>query len=323
MGHLGGAFAVGQAAARQRSASRSRLPRHLVPRAHGRAGLRHQGRLLARRRPAIVLGHNASIGWGFTTTNLDSQDLFIERIDPTDPNRYITPDGARPFAVREETINVLWGEPVHLRVRNTRHGVVIDDFIGRPDDLSTDGPCARAAGHRARRRRHYHRGADMRLAWRRTGTSSWPAGRKVVSPMQNIVYADTAGNIGLIAPARVPIRRKGDGSMPQPGWTGEYDWAGFVPFDELPQPTTRRAASSSTPTPVWCPTTTATSSAATGRAPYRQRRANALLREVERHPVYGMIADPGRQPLARRRRDPAGAAQRQAAQSARAARSTS
>ena len=59
--------------------------------------------------PAVVLGHNGTIGWGFTTTNLDSQDLFIERIDPTDPNRYITPDGARPFGVREETINVAVG----------------------------------------------------------------------------------------------------------------------------------------------------------------------------------------------------------------------
>ena len=51
----------------------------------------------------------APIGWGFTTTNLDSQDLFIERIDPTDPSRYITPDGARPFVMRDETINVLLG----------------------------------------------------------------------------------------------------------------------------------------------------------------------------------------------------------------------
>ena len=56
-----------------------------------------------------MLGHNGTIGWGFTTTNLDSQDLFIERIDPTDPNRYITPDGARPFGVRDETINVAVG----------------------------------------------------------------------------------------------------------------------------------------------------------------------------------------------------------------------
>src|SRR6185503_11352110 len=89
--------------------------------------------------PAVVLGHNGTIGWGFTTTNLDSQDLFIERVDPTDPNRYITPDGPRPFGVREETITVRWGEPVTMRVRETRHGPVIDDFIRRSDDLTAQG----------------------------------------------------------------------------------------------------------------------------------------------------------------------------------------
>ena len=93
--------------------------------------------------PAIVLGHNGTIGWGFTTTNLDSQDLFVERVDPTDPGRYITPDGARPFAVRDETIKVLWGEPVPMRVRQTRHGVVIDDFLARRGDPAYAAP----AGH--------------------------------------------------------------------------------------------------------------------------------------------------------------------------------
>ena len=86
-----------------------------------------------------MLGHNGTIGWGFTTTNVDNQDVFVERVDPTDPNRYITPDGARPFAVREETINVLWGDPVQMRVRETRHGPVINDLTGRSDDITPQG----------------------------------------------------------------------------------------------------------------------------------------------------------------------------------------
>jgi penicillin amidase len=239
--------------------------------------------------PGIVLGHNASIGWGFTTTNLDSQDLFIERVDPTDPNRYITPEGARPFAVREETISVLWGEPVHLRVRNTRHGVVVDDFIARPDDFSP-------AGHVLALQATALDGADtsiegfMRITLAQNWDDFLAAARKIVSPMQNIVYADTTGNVGLIAPARVPIRRKGDGSMPSPGWTGEYDWAGFVPFDELPKaynpPSGILVNANARLVPEdyrhfitrdWAPA-------------YRQLRANQLLREVDRHPVYGMIA---------------------------------
>ena len=50
-----------------------------------------------------------------------------------------------------------------------------------------------------------------------------------------MVFADTGGTIGFIAPARIPIRKNGDGWLPMPGWTGEYDWTGFIPFADLPQ----------------------------------------------------------------------------------------
>ncbi|MDO9396422.1 MAG: penicillin acylase family protein, partial [Herbiconiux sp.] len=53
-------------------------------------------------------------------------------------------------------------------------------------------------------------------------------------PAQNLVYADTEGNIGYQTPGRLPIRGAGDGWMPQPGWDSSYDWTGFIPFEELP-----------------------------------------------------------------------------------------
>jgi penicillin amidase len=238
--------------------------------------------------PAVVLGHNGTVGWGFTTTNLDSQDLFIERVDPTDPNRYITPDGARPFGVREETINVAWGDPVTLRVRETRHGPVIDDFVRRNDDLVPQGHVL-ALQATALDGNDTSAEGFGRLGLAQNWDDFLNAARKILSPMQNVVYADTAGNIGLIAPARVPIRRRGDGSMPVPGWTAEFDWAGFVPFDDLPK--------------VYNPPSGIVVNANARLVsddyrhfisrdwaePYRQRRANQLLREVERHPVYGMI----------------------------------
>ena len=238
--------------------------------------------------PAVVLGHNGTVGWGFTTTNLDSQDLFIERVDPTDPNRYITPDGARPFGVREETINVAWGEPVTMRVRETRHGPVIDDFVRRNDDLVPQGHVL-ALQATALDGNDTSAEGFARIGLAQNWDDFLNAARKIVSPMQNIVYADTAGNVGLIAPARVPIRRRGDGSMPVPGWTSEFDWAGFVPFDDLPK--------------VYNPPSGIIVNANARLVsddyrhfisrdwgePYRQRRANQLLREVERHPVYGMI----------------------------------
>jgi penicillin amidase len=238
--------------------------------------------------PAVVLGHNGTIGWGFTTTNLDSQDLFVERIDPTDPNRYITPDGARPFGVREETIKVRWGDPVTMRVRETRHGPVIDDFIRRPDDLTPQG-------HVLALQATALDAADTSAeGFGRIGSAqNWDdflgAARKIVTPMQNMVYADTAGNVGLVSPARVPIRRKGDGAMPVPGWTSEFDWAGFVPFDDLPRIYNPAGGIIVNANARLVPDDYRYLISRDWADPYRQRRANQLLREVERHPVYGMI----------------------------------
>src|SRR3546814_14848893 len=62
------------------------------------------------------------------------------------------------------------------------------------------------------------------------------------SPQQNVVCADVAGNIGFAAPARVPVRRSGNGQHPVPGWSGEFDWIGFVPFEELPASSNPRSA---------------------------------------------------------------------------------
>lgn len=239
--------------------------------------------------PGIVLGQNGTIGWGFTTTNLDSQDLFIERIDPTDPTRYLTPDGARPFSVRDETISVLWGNPVRMRVRNTRHGVVIDDFVRKPEQYSP-------TGHVLALQATALDGGDttmeglLRISQAQNWNDFLNAARKVVTPMQNVVYADTQGNIGLVSPARVPIRRKGDGSIPSPGWTGEYDWAGFVPFDDLPRTYNPPGGIIVNANARVVPDDYRYFITRDWAEPYRQRRANQLLREVERHPVYGMIA---------------------------------
>jgi penicillin amidase len=238
--------------------------------------------------PAVVLGHNGTIGWGFTTTNLDSQDVFVERVDPTDPNRYITPDGARPFAVREETIKVSWGDPVTMRVRETRHGPVIDDFVRRGENLTPQG-------HVLALQATALDGADTSAeGFARVGAAqNWDeflsAARRIVSPMQNMVYADTSGNIGLISPARVPIRRKGDGSMPVPGWTSEFDWAGFVPFEELPRVYNPVGGLIVNANGRLVPNDYRHFISRDWAEPYRQRRAAQLLGEVERHPVYGMI----------------------------------
>ena len=75
--------------------------------------------------PAIVIGHNGRVGWGLTTANVDDQDLFIEKLDPADPSRYLTPLGYEPFEVRRVRIEVEGEAPRIETLRRTRHGPVL------------------------------------------------------------------------------------------------------------------------------------------------------------------------------------------------------
>jgi penicillin amidase len=180
--------------------------------------------------PYVIIGHNERIAWGFTTTTGDVEDVFVEKLDPDHPGQYLTPGGSTAFATRTEEIKVRGGEPVTLTIRSTRHGPVISDIGDNPAQagevlalqatwLMDDDRTPQAAFEMAR-------------------AQDWPQFRRAltnwIAPQQNIVYADVDGHIGFVAPARIPIRGKGDGWLPAPGWTGEYDWTGFIPDGALP-----------------------------------------------------------------------------------------
>jgi penicillin G amidase len=184
--------------------------------------------------PGVVLGHNGSIAWGFTNTGPDTQDLFVERVDPDDPARYLTPDGFAPFAVRDEVIRVAGDAPVRLRVRATRHGPVLSDLVpATADVLEPDQVLALSWTALAADDVSIEALLDLGAARDWPGFVAAAGGNG--SPQQNVLYADTAGHIGFIAPGRVPIRRGGDGRWPVPGWTGEFDWQGMIPAGELPR----------------------------------------------------------------------------------------
>ena len=182
--------------------------------------------------PGVIIGHNARIAWGLTNVNPDVQDLFRETVDPTDPSKYLTPDGSAPFTTRTETIAVAGGDPITLTVRETRHGPVLNDVVDelksspdlyalrwtatdRPDGaLDTFLAVDRAAGW-----------DDFRAALRSYG-----------APSQNFIYADVDGHIGYQMPGWIPVRVSLDpDGLPADGATGAGDWTGSVPFDDLPR----------------------------------------------------------------------------------------
>lgn len=178
--------------------------------------------------PFHLLGHNGSIAWGITTTHSDTVDLFVE--EETGAGFYRTPDGKAAFETRVETILVKDDDPVTITVRQTRHGPVISDVLGDRADgliLALAATALDAEDVTAQAFYNMHRARD------------WPAFvealRDFGTPQQNVAYADKDGNIGFYVPGRVPVRRAGDGTVPAPGGTGEYDWVGWVPFEELPR----------------------------------------------------------------------------------------
>lgn len=178
--------------------------------------------------PFHLMGHNGTIAWGVTTTHSDLMDLFVEKPGPT-PDTYLTPDGPAPFLMREEVIRVKGQEPVSLNVRATRHGPVISDVLGKAGQgqiLALSSATLTAED------------TSPRAVFLMNRAKTWPqfveALRHFDAPQQNFAYADIHGTIGFYTPGLVPIRRKGDGLLPRPGWTGEWDWVGWVPFAELP-----------------------------------------------------------------------------------------
>ncbi len=185
--------------------------------------------------PVILLGQNQSIAWGMTTTGSDVQDLFIESIDPVNPTHYLTPNGSEPFGQRHEVIHVKGMRDIALNVRTTRHGPVLSDIDQSLLDLTGGPGKVMALAFTGLGANDTSAEAMMRIN-RVTGWQDFLAAMKLYqAPPQNVVFADAKGGIGFINPGLLPVRKKGNGTVPVDGASGAYDWGSMVPFDQMPK----------------------------------------------------------------------------------------
>jgi penicillin amidase len=185
--------------------------------------------------PFHLLGQNRSFAWGLTTTGAATQDLFIERLAAGDPTRYDTPAGPQLFTTRQEVIHVRFGEDVVMRVRETRHGVVISDLPNGPQPPE-NGPYVMVLATTARSEEDHTAEALYKLGHATDVKSGVAALADWVAPVQNVMLADQSGHIGLVVAGRIPVRAGGATNfVPAQGWTGTGDWTGFVPFDKMPR----------------------------------------------------------------------------------------
>jgi penicillin G amidase len=187
--------------------------------------------------PLVLLGRNDRIAWGFTNTGSDVQDIFIEKINPANPDEYQTPEGFRPFEKKRVEIRVKGSETISFDRRITRHGPVLPaDYRGLDHYLADDTVASLSWTALADDDTTISAGFKL---WDFASVSDFQNGMAdYVTPMQSMVIADVDGNIGMIAPGRIPVRDPANrimGRAPSPGWDATYDWKGHIPYGELPR----------------------------------------------------------------------------------------
>ena len=187
--------------------------------------------------PGVVLGRNNRVAWAFTNAGVDQTDLYLERINPENPDEYQTPDGWARFATRVERIRVKGGDDVELTVRHTRHGPVVSGLASvekgfkqpnfalalrwsalEPDDTTI-------AAIRALNKAQNIDQAEQALALLQIVT-------------QSALIADVDGKIGMVVTGRIPVRGSANdlnGFVPAPGWDARYDWRGYLPIEQVPR----------------------------------------------------------------------------------------
>jgi penicillin amidase len=239
--------------------------------------------------PMLIIGHNGHVAWTFTTTHSDTQDLFVERLVVGDRSRYVGPGGPLAFETREEIIKVHGEADVVLTVRQSRHGPILSDA---PSLEWTDDEHVLALAWPALASDDRTAVALYRMNRARNGGELRAVLAGFDSPMQNIVYADTAGRIGFVAAGRMPIRKtlSGAGQMPAPGWSGDYDWNGFLPLDALPQSADPPAGWIATANNDIRPPGYAPFLGARWEPPYRYGRIADLIGGTPKHTVESLMA---------------------------------
>lgn len=245
--------------------------------------------------PGVVIGHNEHHAWGVTTEAADTQDLFIEKVNPDDNGQYEVDGSWVDFEVQQETISVGGGDDVVMDVRSTRHGPVISETFFEDDPF--DGSATVELPEKY----------SISLAWQSLQPStlvqailgmnvatSYEEFRDAVAlwdiAAQNVIYADIEGNIAYHSTGAIPIRAAGNGLYPVPGWTSEYEWTGVVPVDEMPtlfNPDSGFVASANQP--VLRPGSEPLIGI-DGDYGYRGARINTLIIEGQPHDVASMQA---------------------------------
>ena len=180
--------------------------------------------------PLVILGQNQAYAWGFTNVMVDDTDFYVEVTDDQHPNQYFYDGEWRDMIIHEEIISVKGSDPVVFEVRETHHGPIIND-VHTVLKQNESPPIAMSwVGNYMTNELEAFFGLNTAQNW----DDFTAAVSKFWIPGQNMIYADLEGNIGWRPAVALPLRARGTGLVPLPGDDPQWDWQGFVPFDEMP-----------------------------------------------------------------------------------------
>jgi len=185
--------------------------------------------------PAVVLGQNDVLGWSLTNVMIDDADFFVEALHPADSNRYVLDTLAgepiyAEFEIERELIKVRDAPDTLFTRKLTKHGPVISEIYPDPELVGDRIVTMQWTAYRPSREFEGLLGINWSQSFEEFRTQL----PKFKVPGQNIVYADTAGNIALFSLGAVPSR-EGNPVLFRRGWEPDDDWQGYVPFSDMPK----------------------------------------------------------------------------------------
>ena len=186
--------------------------------------------------PAVLVGRSNNLGWGLTSAYLDDQDLIIEKINPSNSDEYMRPNGPRPFRTEQTLLNVKDAAPITLTLRWSDAGPILPPSLFGLDAVTPAGHVA-ALQWTALSREDTSMTAALRLMRAQTIGQGIEAGRLFIAPAQNLTLADSRGEVAMQMIGAMPLRDASHatrGRMPAPGWQGANLWSAVLPYSSNP-----------------------------------------------------------------------------------------
>jgi penicillin amidase len=186
--------------------------------------------------PIVLSGRSEDLGWGITSSYLDDQDLFIEQLNPDNPEEYLTPEGFKPFETRPSIVNIKGAAPVTLTLRWTENGPVLPGSHANLGAITPPGHVASLAWT-ALTPADTTMSAGLGLMYARTVQEALAAGEGFIAPSQNLTLVDGV-QIALKTIGQAPrrdVQHQSQGRIPSPGWIASNRWQGALPYDSNPE----------------------------------------------------------------------------------------